>query len=347
VRFRFRDTERRPEIFPDLVPPAVEAAFQAGAAMALESMGVMPLPVAVEEILIVDPEGLPAFGTVLATDIVNGQTDQDRTKIKFDCIIKTFEGTPVIFLRGVEMVELEKSSSFENKVFEEFSIVDEILNPTENDTDSLKTFVDTDAETRLAKASPKRRKEWSAGRLVIKKALNRLLSQNGHKNRNGNTINIFSTSLGKPTARFSDNPEGEFAELALSHSNGFVMASVGKSDAFKGIGVDIEQVENRAQSWMEDYFTETEINFAYGSPESSRRLTRMWSLKEACLKALGVGLRYDMKDLSVISISEFGRAEILFHNEVARYIQDNGIRGIEARVEDLGSLVVARALIRK
>jgi len=147
--------------------------------------------------------------------------------------------------------------------------------------------------------------------------------------------------------RLSENPEGKFAEVALSHSNGFVMASVGKSDAFEGIGVDIEQVEDRSQTWAEDYFTAIEINLALGSHESSRRLTRMWSLKEACLKALGVGLRYDMKDLSVISISESGRAEILFHNEIARHIQDNGMRGIEARVEDLGDLVVARALIRK
>jgi phosphopantetheine--protein transferase-like protein len=177
--------------------------------------------------------------------------------------------------------------------------------------------------------------------------LNRLLSHNGNNHKNGNTINIFSTTLGKPTARFSDNPDEEFAEVALSHSNGFVMASVGKSDAFQGIGVDVEKVENRTQSWSEDYFTETEIHMAYDSPNSSRQLTRMWSLKEACLKALGVGLRYDLKDVSVISMNKFGRAEMLFQNEVEKYIQDNGLPEIEARVEDVDDLVVARALIRR
>ena len=347
ARFRFRDTERRPEIFPDLIPPVIEAAFQAGAAMALETLGVMPLPVAVGEVVILDPEGLPGCGTLIPSEIVTGESGQGRTKIKFDCAVKTEEGTLLLFLRGVEMIELEKSSSFANRIFEEFSSIDELLDRPEKDDDNLKTFVDIDSETRLAKASPKRRKEWSAGRIVIKKALNRLLSNNGNNHKNGNTINIFSTTLGKPTARFSDNPDEEFAEVALSHSNGFVMASVGKSDAFQGIGVDVEKVENRTQSWSEDYFTETEINMAYDSPNSSRQLTRMWSLKEACLKALGVGLRYDLKDVSVISMNKFGRAEMLFQNEVKKYIQDNGLPEIEARVEDVGDLVVARALIRR
>ncbi len=347
ARFRFRDTDRRPEIFPDLIPPVIEAAFQAGAAMTIESLGIMPLPVSVEEIVILDSEGLPAYGTLTSSGVITGESDQGRTRIRFDCVVNTAEGTPLLVLRGVEMIELEKSGSFMNRIFEEFSVVEELLDLTESDAKSLKNFVDTDAETRLAKASAKRQKEWTAGRLVIKKALNRLLSHNGNGHRNGNTINIFANTSGKPTARLSDNPDEEFAEIALSHSNGFVMASVGHSSAFQGIGVDIEKVENRAQSWAEDYFTQTEINLAYNAPNSERQFTRMWSLKEACLKALGVGLRYDMKDVCVISMKEFGKAEMVFEKELKQYIKDNEINGIDARVEDLGDLVVARALIRR
>jgi hypothetical protein len=46
-------------------------------------------------------------------------------------------------------------------------------------------------------------------------------------------------------------------------------------------------------------------------------------------------------------MNKFGRAEMLFQNEVEKYIQDNGLPEIEARVEDVDDLVVARALIRR
>ena len=117
--------------------------------------------------------------------------------------------------------------------------------------------------------------------------------------------------------------------------------------SFHGLGVDIEKVEDRSASWAQDYFSDSEIELANCSDDRTRCLTRIWSLKEASLKALGVGLRYDLKDVVVVSLDETGRASLEFRNEVAGVLSDNGLQSIEARVEDMDDVVVARALIRR
>ena len=73
---------------------------------------------------------------------------------------------------------------------------------------------------------------------------------------------------------------------------------------------------------------------------------RMWCLKEAALKAMGTGLRFDLRDITVAGVNDFGRAQLEFHNEAARYLEENGYRQLEARVEEKEGLVIARVIIR-
>ncbi|MCL5126708.1 MAG: 4'-phosphopantetheinyl transferase superfamily protein, partial [Deltaproteobacteria bacterium] len=116
-------------------------------------------------------------------------------------------------------------------------------------------------------------------------ALARLVSGNGYVQKGNRVIRIVTDDLGKPKARFSDGSDSDFATLTLSHSNGLAMASAAASKAFRGIGVDIEKVEERSLSWANDYFSDSEIELANSSGDLSRCLTQMWSLKEASLKA--------------------------------------------------------------
>lgn len=347
IRFRFKDTKHRLDMFPDIVPAAIETAFQAGAALGLESYGVIPLPVGVEKILILKRDGIPTHGVVIPTNIISKPGTDVRTKIRFDGILTEADGTPVIFLKGFEMVELKRVNSFPNRIFEEMSPVDELPDELEKDSESAKLFVDGDSMSYLANATPKRRKEWIAGRIIMRRALTRLLSNNGNARYKDKLVRILSDDLGKPTVSFSDNSDSEFAAVTVSHSNGLVMGSAVAAEAFQGIGIDIEKVEKRSQGWGTDYFSDSEIELANGSDDQTRQLTRIWSLKEASLKALGVGLRYDLRDINVVSLEKCGRARLEFQNEAGDFIRDNGLQSVEARVEDMGDIVLARALIRR
>ena len=253
----------------------------------------------------------------------------------------------MILLKGFEMVELKTVNSFPNRIFEEMSPVDELPDELEKDSESAKLFVDGDSASYLANATPKRRKEWIAGRIIMRRALTRLISNNGNAQYKDKLIRILSDDLGKPTVSFSDDSDSEFAAVTVSHSNGLVMGSAVATEAFQGIGIDIEKVEKRSQGWGSDYFSDSEIELANGSEDRARQLTRIWSLKEASLKALGVGLRYDLRDINVVSLEKCGRARLEFKNEAGDFLRDNGFQSIEARVEDMDDVVVARALIRR
>ena len=347
VRFRFKDTEKRSDMFEDIVPAAIESAFQSGAAFGLESYGVMSLPVSIEKVFILKPHPRPAYGFVVPTNIILRPKDQGRSQIKFDAILRESNGTPAIFVKGFEMVELERQNSFPNRIFEEISPISELPDELNDDLDSTKFFQEEDTGLNIANATPKRRKEWISGRILLRRAVVRLISNNGNGHKKETAVKIIANALGKPTAYFSDSPDSEFAALTLSHSNGLVMVSAAMSKSFHGLGVDIEKVEDRSASWAQDYFSDSEIELANCSDDRTRCLTRIWSLKEASLKALGVGLRYDLKDVVVVSLDETGRASLEFRNEVAGVLSDNGLQSIEARVEDMDDVAVARALIRR
>ena len=254
VRFRFKDTEQRPDMFPDIIPAVIETAFQAGAAFGLESYGVIPLPVGVEKIVILKPNGAPTHGVVFPTNIISKPGTDARIKIRFDGILSEADGTPVIFLKGFEMVELQRANSFPNRIFEEISPIDELGVKSDQKLDLGKIRLLDDVEVILKNATPKRRKEWIAGRMLLGRALDRLMSNNGNGSKKGLKLQIGSNSLGKPVVYSSSDPNSEFAQVTVTHSNGLAMASATLSAAFQGVGADIEKVEKRSATWGKDYF---------------------------------------------------------------------------------------------
>ncbi|MGC8658686.1 MAG: SDR family NAD(P)-dependent oxidoreductase [Desulfomonilaceae bacterium] len=346
VRFRFRDTKNRPDMFKDLVPAAIEAAFQAGAAFGLESCGVMPLPISIERVAILKNNPIPVYGYVFPIELETKPEGEGRTKIKFDAILKESDGTPAIFVAGFEMIELARFGGFPNRIFEEISATNDLAENLNQDPELLKLFEPEDIEFTMANATEKRRREWISGRILLKRALARLVSSNGFRQKENRTIKIVTDSLGKPRAHFSDDSDSDFATLTLSHSNGLTMASAAASKSFWGIGVDIEMVEERSLSWASDYFSASEIELANFSGDFHRTLTQIWSLKEACLKALGIGLRCDLRDITVVSMDSAGRASLEFKNQPDEILREKRINLIDTRVEDMGDLVLSRVILR-
>lgn len=121
----------------------------------------------------------------------------------------------------------------------------------------------------------KRRKEWLAGRLAAKA----LLAGPGG---NPAAFEINPDRLGRPSCG------GEL--VSISHSNGWALAAVKPGSAF--LGADLEIVEARHPAWYRDYFHQSELP----APDPSAA-TRLWTVKEALLKALGLGLMADPLDI--------------------------------------------------
>jgi len=109
----------------------------------------------------------------------------------------------------------------------------------------------------------------------------------------------------------------------------------------------MEKVQPRSEAWVKDYFTDEEIRAAGDNDQRWSRLTRMWCLKEAALKALGTGLRFDLRDINTAAIDEAGQARLEFRNEAARYVDESVDGSFEARVDEREGIAVARVMIRK
>jgi phosphopantetheine--protein transferase-like protein len=349
VRFRYRDTEDRKAMFTDVMPAAVEAAFQAAAALGLESKGIMALPVGIDRAEVFSPQSIPYEGEMIPIAQTSLEGPEERMVFRFDGVIRDREGRPIIALKGVEAVELERSPGFPRRVFEEIVPADRSANDTGQNPESALSDVLDDAEARehAGKVVPKRAEEWLTGRIALKKSVRRLLATSDGQAPALKKIRIVPDAQGKPAAELSHRPGVPVAELSLSHSNGLAIAAAAAPGLFEGLGVDLEKVAPRSDAWINDYFTEDEIRAAGDDDSRWLEFTRMWCLKEAALKALGTGLRFDLRDINVVSTDRSGRARLEFRNEAAQHLNSSGLGSIEARVEENEGIVLARVVIRK
>jgi phosphopantetheinyl transferase len=87
--------------------------------------------------------------------------------------------------------------------------------------------------------------------------------------------------------------------LSISHSNGNVF--IGYTEETSRFGVDLEMVEERSKEFVQDYFTETEIEHleACAQDHKPSMITMLWSAKEASLKAARLGLKLDTRKIEI------------------------------------------------
>jgi phosphopantetheinyl transferase len=109
----------------------------------------------------------------------------------------------------------------------------------------------------------------------------------------------FATSgHGKPSIDSAD-PQLRALSFSLSHTRGFVACAV---TSHAPLGIDVEQVgqSQNVREVANRYFSEKEAAWLRRSPDELRsvRFAELWTLKEAFLKAIGVGLSGSLADAS-------------------------------------------------
>jgi 4'-phosphopantetheinyl transferase len=161
---------------------------------------------------------------------------------------------------------------------------------------------------------PKRRADWLLGRAAAKAVVARALREVLPEEWPAVAIEIASEPSGVPYARLAaeaapiagyEAGERLPVSLSISHTEGHALCAAvfhaprGPAPATPGLGADLGAVEPRSPAFVETYFTEREQRWVRGAarPERDLRANVVWCAKEAALKALGLGLTVDTRDV--------------------------------------------------
>lgn len=134
-----------------------------------------------------------------------------------------------------------------------------------------------------------RRASWIAGRLAAREAI---ASWYRHEGGPASLHEIPASRSGAPriTGR-------EDLHLSISHSGSIAVAIVGN----RRLGVDLETLEDRPDSLIRSFFSESERLWIEQIPsERTRRGNTAWTRKEAAAKLLGKGGALRFADLAIL-----------------------------------------------
>ncbi len=180
-------------------------------------------------------------------------------------------------------------------VYWAFESIDKILNQSASADLTFELGKEEQALLELLRFK-KRRDEWLAGRLALKKLLTKVVPE--FSGLEPFRLQIVKAESGAPTLLLDSTQPAQIS-ISLSHSNGYLLCAV--SQLSPNMGVDLELIETRSEAFISDYFTETEIEQINRQPMQDRALlsTLLWSGKEAVLKALSVGLKLDTRRIEI------------------------------------------------
>ncbi len=82
----------------------------------------------------------------------------------------------------------------------------------------------------------------------------------------------------------------------LSHSEEIAISVISS----KEVGCDVEKIRKYNEKLASKYFSEEENDFIEKSENKDESFTRIWTLKESFLKAIGVGLISNMNEISIV-----------------------------------------------
>jgi 4'-phosphopantetheinyl transferase len=162
--------------------------------------------------------------------------------------------------------------------------------------------------------SDRRRTDWLRGRHAAKRLVVRLLQAEIGRACSWADLDVARTAAGAP-ALFLRDSTGGWAPLpmlvSISHSHDHAVAAAiwprpeDDARAVSGLGVDLEWIESRDPAFVSDFLTGEERNLCarFTGVEREARVTAVWSGKEATLKALGLGLRVDTREVTCLPLT--------------------------------------------
>ncbi|MEW6442981.1 MAG: SDR family NAD(P)-dependent oxidoreductase [bacterium] len=341
-------------------PALVEAGFQAAGLWAMIERRVVCLPHRVERIILASASGPPSRVQAAHREYRAGEHPQ----YVFDAEIQDRAGRPAARLEGLSLIQMDTlpealgfriegaaSEREEHGFIEELVFISDLRKTLEAKGSAGIREILHPAELEVFRKwkHPTRAWAWLGGRAAAKKALHRFLRERRGEDLPLREILIWNDEAGKPFCNVAG------VHLSIAHKETMALGAVADEEEFDGIGVDLEAVASLDPATVEQFFTAGEQQLAMEMIRRSGRdgmacFSHLWSLKEAALKTLGLGLRVDTRQVEVTAVSPAGRAEIALHDVPPGDGSGAGPcphRGLSAWIEEREGHVIARSWFRR
>jgi phosphopantetheine--protein transferase-like protein len=160
-----------------------------------------------------------------------------------------------------------------------------------------------------------RKESWVLGRWTAKQAFAKYSKVLGFDQDFSFTdLEIVKKTNGAPSVYYQNRLVP--IAISLSHRQHLAVCALAKAE-YK-IGIDIEKIEPRTKNFVEDYFTNLEIEKIYQNETSKQPLwaNLFWSAKESVLKALEVGLsvsthQVEIENIEMLEVNEWQSFEAI------------------------------------
>jgi phosphopantetheinyl transferase (holo-ACP synthase) len=204
----------------------------------------------------------------------------------------------------------------------------------------------------------KRRLDWLAGRLVAKRCIVDSW-RHGAEAPRFSMLTIGTGDYGEPTVSLAGGKARSalhaspraLPRVSISHAARMAVALCSWDESIWP-GIDVQPIKRRDPSFAKTYFTDAEraaVQEACAHPgvRAEACWTVRWALKEATLKALGIGARVDFTELTAAPKGrEPAQAWTLtWTGEAAAYADGNGARVVDAEVVVENDVVLARVTL--
>jgi phosphopantetheinyl transferase (holo-ACP synthase) len=185
--------------------------------------------------------------------------------------------------------------------------------PFSHTNDAMTYLVEQEYEVFTVLPSRKR-VHWLHGRIAAKQAITAVYSARNQicARVSLRDVAILTCGLGRPSAYKVDSETGTLTNIddvvafSISHCDGYAYACAALNDYCTHVGVDVERVRHFNEATARAFLTEKEFLYCmhYEGAAFDTAVTLHWCLKEAYLKACGVGLRTHPRMISVAEISQ-------------------------------------------
>jgi len=158
---------------------------------------------------------------------------------------------------------------------------------------------------------PIRKLQWLAGRIACKKAVELSFLKHNRLPPLARHI-ILAPSIGTPPTAQLPKRYVENIQISLSHSGNWACAiACFQRSANQKIGIDLEQLQWVDTEILPIAFSQQEQNLIH---QEYWRLLQFWTAKEALLKALGLGLTVDLRDIKILPTALPNLIQACFQN---------------------------------
>ncbi|MEK7704113.1 MAG: SDR family NAD(P)-dependent oxidoreductase [Myxococcota bacterium] len=325
------------------LPYLREAGFQLAGLWEMMELGRMALPAGIEELHLLADTDVGADVCVTARNLRVGDSG-----CTFDVWGAEGGGKVVDVMRGYRTVVLRPLAPNERFVstdaageFEKVELAEVRAQLDRQGETWLDSLLSTRERAHYARLkTDKRRMDWLAGRLAAKRLVIRVVTGRDGVTLAPPDISVVPDPQGAPTVEIVGT---DTVHLSLTHADGVAFAFASPSANVRP-GIDVEKVKERDAGFARDFFTAVEQDEAQADEYPAASLTCRWAVKEAVLKALGIGARVDMRDI-VVTHSDGGEWQVELRGEALQVASALEAGSPDVRVQMMDGRAVARVLL--